>query len=173
MRTLLLELRPAVLAEADLGDLLRQLADAVTGRAGVAVTVTLEGDCELPEDVHLALYRIAQEALNNVVKHARASNVSISLRCSRPAGRGADGDGAEQAELEIVDDGIGFDPSRAPADHMGLRILDERARSVGAAVTISSRPGHGTRLRLVWPASTAEEPTGETDSTRAGAYTYG
>jgi len=68
MRTLLLELRPTALAEASLDDLLRQLGEAVTGRTGVPVTMTVEGRCALPEDVHVALYRIAQEALNNVAK---------------------------------------------------------------------------------------------------------
>ncbi len=173
MRTLLLELRPAVLAEADLEDLLHQLGDAVTGRAGVAVTLSAEGACELPEDVHLALYRIAQEALNNVVKHARASNVSISLRCARKPGTSEGEDSIERAELEIVDDGIGFDPSRVPSDHLGLRIVGERAKAVGAAVDIASKPGHGTRLRLVWPASTTEEPVGAMDVERTGAHSYG
>ena len=72
MRTLLLELRPSVLADSDLGDLLRQLAEAVTGRTGMLVQVIVEIETELPVDVRIALYRIAQEALNNIVKHARA-----------------------------------------------------------------------------------------------------
>ena len=73
MRTLLMELRPAALVEANMADLLRQLGEAVTGRTGVPVTVTVEGQYKFPPDVHVALYRIAQEALNNVVKHAQAS----------------------------------------------------------------------------------------------------
>ena len=81
MRTLLLELRPAALVEANLGDLLRQLAESVSGRSGIPVAVSLEG-CpvpDLPAEVHVALYRIAQEALNNVVKHAQAHRVEIRL----------------------------------------------------------------------------------------------
>ena len=82
MRTLLMELRPAALVEASLADLLRQLGEAVTGRTGLPVTVTVEGEYALPSDIHVALYRIAQEALNNVVKHARASQVVVSLSCA-------------------------------------------------------------------------------------------
>jgi signal transduction histidine kinase len=87
MRTLLLELRPAALVEASLEDLLRQLAEAVTGREGVPVEVTIEGQCRLEPDVHVALYRIAQEALNNVVKHAQAGHVEVSLKCALSADR--------------------------------------------------------------------------------------
>ena len=90
MRSLLLELRPAALIEANLGDLLRQLAESVSGRSGIPVAVSLEG-CpvpDLPDDVHVALYRIAQEALNNVVKHAQAKRVEVALRCERGAEAG-------------------------------------------------------------------------------------
>jgi len=84
MRALLLELRPAALTETGLGDLLRQLAEAITGRARVPITVTVEGQRPLPPDVQVAFYRIAQEALNNVAKHASASQVTVSLRCLPP-----------------------------------------------------------------------------------------
>ncbi|HSR35326.1 MAG TPA: GAF domain-containing protein, partial [Anaerolineae bacterium] len=77
MRALLLELRPAALSEAHLEDLLRQLGEATTGRTGAPVHIELDGQGSLPPDVHVALYRIAQEALNNVVKHARASSVDV------------------------------------------------------------------------------------------------
>jgi len=106
MRTLLLELRPTALVEANLGDLLRQLAEAVTGRTGIPVTVALEHLCALPSEAHVALYRIAQEALNNVVKHANARHVEVSLRCVAPPspslGRGAGGEGASSPFQEPV-----------------------------------------------------------------------
>jgi len=79
MRTLLLELRPAALIEADLGNLLRQLAEALTGREGIPITVTVEGHSALPAPVQIALYRIAQEALNNISKHACAQQVTDLL----------------------------------------------------------------------------------------------
>ena len=84
MRTLLLELRPAALLETRLDDLLRQLGEAASGRVGIPVTVQIEGEIglhqtALPPDVHIALYRITQEALNNVIKHARAHQAVVRL----------------------------------------------------------------------------------------------
>jgi len=147
MRTLLLELRPAALVEAGLGDLLRQLGEAVTGRKGVPVTVSVGGEHAIPDDVHVALYRIAQEALNNVVKHARASQVTVSLRHSPPAGQEEVG---AIVELCISDNGRGFDPGCVPSDRLGLGIIRERAQAIGASVKIDSQPGHGTQVTVVW-----------------------
>jgi signal transduction histidine kinase len=145
MRALLLELRPSALAETNLADLLRQLAEAATGREGTPVLVSIEGACEMPPDVHVALYRIAQEALNNVVKHAQASQVRISLHCSAPGG-----DSEALIELCVCDDGRGFDPDRAPSDRLGLGIMRERAQAIGAALTIESQPRQGTRVTVAW-----------------------
>ena len=152
MRTLLLELRPAALVETDLCSLLCQLAEAATGREGIPVTVTAEGQCDLPTDVHVGLYRIAQEALNNVVKHSYAQHVQVSLRSlpvleeGRPIGQG------ERVELVIRDDGRGFDSQDTPSDRLGLGIMRERAQAIGAALTIDSEPGQGTEVRVVWMA---------------------
>jgi signal transduction histidine kinase len=142
MRTLLMELRPAALADADLSDLMRQLAQAATGREGIPVTVTVEEPGELPAEVRIALYRIAQEALNNVVKHAQANAVQVSLR-GRPG----------QVELHIGDDGRGFDPQSVPSDCLGLGIMVERAAEIGARLSIESEPGHGTQITVVWEKS--------------------
>jgi signal transduction histidine kinase len=154
MRTLLLELRPAALVETSLKDLLHQLGEAVTGREGVPVTVEVEGFCELPADLHVALYRIAQEALNNVVKHAKASQVGVSLRCSPRAPslytREAEGPGVK-VELVISDDGRGFELDDLPPEHMGLGIMRERAEAVGAQLGIVSQADRGTQVTVVWP----------------------
>ena len=150
MRTLLLELRPAAVVEASLGDLLRQLAEAVTGRKDVSVTVSVEGQCALPTDVHVALYRIAQEALNNVVKHAHASQVMVGLRCTSSLPTGVGEEQQETVELHVSDDGRGFDPSSISPDHLGLGIMRERAQVIGATLEIESRPGHGTQVMVVW-----------------------
>jgi nitrate/nitrite-specific signal transduction histidine kinase len=140
MRTLLLELRPGSLIDAELGDLLRQLAESITGRARVPVALEVEGCCALSPEVKVALYRIAQEALNNMVKHARASQAWMSLRC-RPEG----------VTLCVSDDGCGFDPDCTPPNHLGLGIMHERAGAVGARLEIESQAGEGTRVKVVWP----------------------
>jgi signal transduction histidine kinase len=170
MRTLLLELRPAALIETSLDGLLRQLAEAVTGRTGMPVTVTVEGQCELSSDVHVALYRIAQEALNNVVKHAQADQVVIRLCCASPphspprGGRegsqvsytrrplsSSTGEREGKAvELQVNDDGCGFDPGDVLPDHLGLDIMRERAQVIGATLKIESKPGLGTQVTAVW-----------------------
>jgi signal transduction histidine kinase len=147
MRTLLLELRPAVLAAADLGDLLRQLGEAVTGRTGATVTVTVNGECELVEEVRVVFYRIAQEALNNMVKHARASHVTITLHCVAAA---EDEKRAKSAELRVCDDGIGFDADEIEPGELGLGIMQERAQSIDGELTIESQPGQGTQVAIIW-----------------------
>ncbi len=148
MRTLLMELRPSALAEADLGDLLRQLGEAAAGREGIPVTVALDGRCELPTDVHIALYRIAQEALNNALKHARASQISLHLR-RRPPDE-AESDLHPEVILTIRDDGRGFDPERIAPNHFGLGIMRERADAIGATLTVESQPGCGAQITALW-----------------------
>jgi signal transduction histidine kinase len=140
MRTLLMELRPAALEEAGLGDLLRQLGEAMMGRTGMTVKVAVEGRCELPPEVHVALYRIAQEALNNVVKHAHASEVDITLCCVGRSG----------VELRVRDDGRGFDTRDVPAERLGLSIVRERSQAIGARLRIESEPGQGTMVEVEW-----------------------
>jgi two-component system nitrate/nitrite sensor histidine kinase NarX len=139
MRTLLVELRPAALTEAPLGDLLRQLVEALEGRKRLAATLTVTGRRPLPPQVQVALYRIAQEALHNAAKHARASNVAVALRRD-DAG----------ATLRIADDGRGFDPLRVGGDHFGLGIMRERAAAVGARLAIASQPDEGTTITAEW-----------------------
>jgi PAS domain S-box-containing protein len=139
MRAMLLELRPAALTEHKLGVLLRQLTDAMMSRTRMPVTTTVVGDCPLPADVQITLYRIAQEALNNITKHSRASRAKLSLHCA-----------PGQARLHISDDGLGFDLDSAQAHHMGLQIMRERAQAIGASLMIESQPGHGTRIEVQW-----------------------
>jgi signal transduction histidine kinase/ligand-binding sensor domain-containing protein len=139
MRTLLLELRPASLTETNLGDLVRQLSLAFTGRTQIPVEVNVEGKFELPPDVQVALYRIAQELLNNVAKHAHASHVSVRL--SEMVG---------QIVLRVSDDGQGFDLESVPSGHMGLGIIRERAAAIGATLDVDSRPGGGTMAAVYW-----------------------
>ncbi len=152
MRTLLLELRPAALAEAKLSDLLKQLGEAVTGRARIPVEVRTENADTLPTDVRLALYRIAQEALNNVAKHSGATTATVSLW--------SDDEPGGEVHLAIRDDGTGFDPAAAGSAQFGLGIMKERAEAIGASLTISSAPGQGTTVSVTWsPGDTrSQEP---------------
>ncbi|MBN2005846.1 MAG: GAF domain-containing sensor histidine kinase [Anaerolineae bacterium] len=135
MRTLLLELRPSAIAESSIDDLLHQLGEAMTGRARVQVNVSIAMRHDLPVNVKVALYRIAQEALNNIAKHANATHVTISLR-STPMG----------IELRICDDGIGFDVAQRLPDNLGLSIMRERAEAIGAQIAITSQSGQGSQI---------------------------
>jgi PAS domain S-box-containing protein len=139
MRTLLLELRPDSLVEAEIGYLLKQLGESITGRSRVPVTVTVKGDCYMPIEVKTAFYRIAQEALNNVAKHAAAGEARVDLLC-RP----------KQATMRISDNGKGFIVRAVPPNSLGLDIMKERAKEIGAALTIRSRPGKGAAVKVVW-----------------------
>jgi signal transduction histidine kinase/ligand-binding sensor domain-containing protein len=151
MRTLLMELRPAALLEADLNDLLHQLAAAISSREGIPITVTVHGGCPLPEDVQIAFYRIAQEALNNVIKHANASQVEVCLdRVPPPPSAAALAAQCTRAELSVRDDGRGFNPGCVPAEHLGLGIMRERAQAIGGCLTIESQLGQGTQITVVW-----------------------
>ena len=140
MRTLLMELRPTALYEATLIDLVRQLAEAFTGRTRVPVEIDVMGDPTPPVDVKIAVYRVTQEALNNIAKHAKARHVRVSLT-------GAD----DTIALQITDDGRGFDRASVRPDRLGLNIMHERAISIGAAITIESEAGRGTTIGVVWP----------------------
>ena len=139
MRTLLLELRPTALMEAEVTELFRHLCDLFSGRALVKVDCNLDIKCDLPADIKIAFYRIAQEALNNIAKHAQASKVEMSLRCEEG-----------QVDMVICDDGRGFELELAPMDHLGLGIMHERAEQMGAELEISTQPAGGTQVRVRW-----------------------
>ncbi|MCC6801957.1 MAG: GAF domain-containing protein [Anaerolineae bacterium] len=142
MRTLLLELRPATLTEVDLRDLLRQLSEALTGRARIPVNLRVDGEARpLPPDVQIAFYRVAQEALNNIFKHAEATSVDIALEYR-----------ADHITLTITDDGCGFDPDCVSPDSFGLKIMRERAEGIGGIFTVTNMPERGTRVTLRWSA---------------------
>jgi signal transduction histidine kinase len=139
MRTLLLELRPAALTQTRLSDLIKQLCEAFIGRSRLPIQLNIEGDCELPPEVQVAVYRIAQESLNNVFKYARAAQVNVSLFLF-PAG----------LRFEVCDNGVGFDMSIVKPASLGMRIMNERAEAIGADFHISSTLGSGTCVELNW-----------------------
>jgi signal transduction histidine kinase len=164
MRALLIELRPSGLTELPLRDLLRQLAEAAAGRTRIEIEVRVHGDAAgaLPPDVQVALYRITQEALSNIGKHARATHATIDLGpvVDPDSGAGAAPQGPNEPSsaryhrelaLCIEDDGIGFDPAQIPPGHLGIGIMRERSESIGAQLSIASQPGQGTRIEIRWP----------------------
>lgn len=135
MRTLLFELRPAALADAELSYLLHQLAESIKGRSRIPVEVLIEGECELQPEIKVALYRITQEALNNVAKHAGATQALVNVNCKE-----------EEITLTISDNGKGFNISGVHPESLGLGIMRERAGGIGAEVMIDSKIGVGTRV---------------------------
>jgi PAS domain S-box-containing protein len=139
MRALLAELRPSILTDTDLGDLLRQLGSAFTGRTNIPVAVTVTGQEHMPAEVQVAFYRVCQEGLNNIGKHAEADQVAIHLQCDPGV-----------IELELCDDGRGFDPAHIAPGRSGLGMMRERAEAVGAMLSIASQPEHGTEITIRW-----------------------
>jgi signal transduction histidine kinase len=137
MRLVVHELRPLDLEREGLVGALHQRLSAVEGRVNVKARIVVEELVDLPAPVEKGLYRIAQEALNNALKHAAATSVTVYL-----------GVEDEQVELEVVDDGIGFDPGLASnTGGMGLIIMRERAEKLGGSLTILSSPGAGTKVK--------------------------
>ena len=139
MRALLLELRPGEFAERDLSTLLRQLTDAMAGRTEIPIATTIIGNCQLPIEVRVAFYRIAQEALNNISKHARASRAAVSLNFQ-----------GDHTILKVSDNGRGFDPQFSQPDELGLAIMRERSQAIGAEFAINSSREKGTEIVVSW-----------------------
>ncbi len=139
-RRSVLDLRTAPLAGRPLPEALAALARGFTADTGVRVDVRTTGAAALPLHVEAELYRVAQEALSNVRRHARAHVVALELRAA--PGR---------VSLTIRDDGVGFDPRGVPAGRHGLVGMRERARLLGGRLRVDSKPGHGTRLQVTAP----------------------
>ena len=138
MRLLIFELRLPALRSEGLAAALQARLDSVESRVGLDTTFRVDGDAKLPPDVEEGLYRIAQEALNNALKHAHASSVSVVLHHNDRV-----------VSLSIQDDGIGFDPSEARAQGgFGLTGMEERVTRLGGELTISSSPGEGTCIEV-------------------------
>jgi signal transduction histidine kinase len=146
LRALIFELRPPALQDHSLIQAVRAYAASMTGRCGVPIAVLDErADTTLPEVASDHIYRVVQEALHNVVRHARASEVTVSF--ADGGGTGAD------VVVEIADDGSGFDPGPVGDGHLGLITMRERAEDLGGLLEVRSRRGHGTRVILRVPRS--------------------
>ncbi|MBI9051053.1 MAG: hypothetical protein JEZ00_16650 [Anaerolineaceae bacterium] len=146
MRTLLIELRHTSFDEMPLCDLIRQLAESFVGKLDVPLQVNIDGNEMLQAQVQIAVFRIAQEGLNNIQKHGLAKHVEVTLLYD-----------ANQLSLCISDDGCGFDCDEVKPGHMGLKIMRERAQSIGADLKIESKIDHGTEILLSWKLSTYKE----------------
>lgn len=141
MRTLLLELRQANPAAISFSDLLTQLTEAAMGHQDIEMELKIEGQIyPVPPAVHVTFYRIAQEALNNIIKHAQASHVLVLLQFE-----------TTRLTLQIKDDGRGFRADQIDSNRFGLRIMVERASKIDAKLDIVSEVGQGTEIILRYP----------------------
>jgi PAS domain S-box-containing protein len=140
MRALIFELRPGNIEEAGLIQALRTHSASLSGRIGLPVVVEADLAERPPIEVEETLYRIAQEALHNVVKHAGARQVRLEI------GRVPDG-----VRIRVTDDGRGFDPTKVPDGHLGLAGMRSRAERLGGRLSVTSTPGSGTTIEVVVP----------------------
>ncbi|KPK06506.1 MAG: histidine kinase, partial [Anaerolineae bacterium SG8_19] len=138
MRMLIFELHPPALEEEGLASALQARLEAVEARSGLQSEFHIKGEMRLPLSIEEELYRIAQEALTNAVKHARAQKVIVRLYADH-----------DHFCLEVQDDGRGFDPVAAEqSGGLGLRSIEERVQRINGEMTIDSGPGEGTTLRV-------------------------
>jgi signal transduction histidine kinase len=140
MRALIFELRPESLRTDGLVFALEKQAAVLRARHGIAVHMSLCPEPAIPLAVKETLYRVSQEAIHNIVKHAHATQVGLALDCS-----------ADQVCLEIEDNGVGFDPRADFPGHLGLQSMRERAAGCGGTLQIDSLTGQGTKLQLRVP----------------------
>jgi PAS domain S-box-containing protein len=146
LRTMLLELRGEGLEGIAMEQLLRQLVDAAEGRTSARVELAVQESSALPSAVQVAFYRVTQEALNNVARHAGATRAWVEAHLSET-----------EASLEVRDDGRGFAPGESAPGHLGLRSMQERAAEIGADLRVTSVQGQGTCVALRWQEA---EPAG-------------
>lgn len=149
------QLRPTLLDDLGLAAALRWLAEDASARLDLSVAARIappsgEDDTRLPEEIETALFRIAQEAITNAVRHGQAARAWIVLRVSR-----------DTVTLMVADDGRGFDPAthraEAPTSGIGLGGMRERARLLGGSLAVRSRPGRGCAVRARVPRSRARD----------------
>jgi PAS domain S-box-containing protein len=138
MRLMIFELRPPILERVGLAAALQSRLDAVESRAGFQATFHVEGEVHLSAKQESELYRIVQEALNNVIKHAQASQVKVQLIAA-----------SECIRITIEDNGVGFDTRITEnGGGQGFRNMRERAGSIGATCSFESNPGEGTKVTV-------------------------
>ncbi|MDQ3842162.1 MAG: GAF domain-containing sensor histidine kinase, partial [Actinomycetota bacterium] len=140
MRALIFELRPEFLVKEGLVAALEKQAAALKARHEIQIEATLCDEPKASPEAKETVYRIAQEALHNTVKHARASHVALKVECD--PGR---------ITLEVCDDGVGFEAGGDFPGHLGLRSMRERASHLGGTLEVETAPGRGTRIQARIP----------------------
>jgi PAS domain S-box-containing protein len=142
MRALIFELRPESLQTEGLVAALGKLINALGARYQLRVQLEAGAEPDVSMEVKESLYRITQEAMNNIAKHARAQSVRVTLKSD-----------VDELSLDISDDGAGFDTSRQFPGHLGLHTMRERAEKAGGTFALDSAPNTGTRIRVRIPLS--------------------
>src|SRR5262249_29147397 len=135
------ELRPEALEQDGLVTALRRLVAPMVSRHGLEAALDLGPEPAASLEVKEALFRIAQEALHNVARHAGASHVTVLLATE-----------ADTVMLQVADDGVGFDAGAEFSGHLGQKTMRERAELVGGTLVVTSRPGSGTSVLARIPA---------------------
>lgn len=139
MRTMLMELRPNAIINTDLANLITQMVDGLTGRTSAKIDFFTSGNGLLIPEAQTTYFRITQEAINNILKHSGADKINIVFN-----------NNSDSVHLLIEDNGCGFNPRKISTDHLGLKIMRERAASISATLKIISGPGKGTKILLDW-----------------------
>jgi two-component system NarL family sensor kinase len=146
VRRSVLDLRAAPLEGRNLAEALANLAETYTAGNILPVQLTVTGSSQpLPVRIEVGLYRIVQECLTNITRHAEASRAKIGLSIS-----------PNQVRLVIEDDGQGFDPAQVPPGHFGLIGLNERVKLLGGKLQLETNPGAGVRVEVVIPLNEAK-----------------
>jgi signal transduction histidine kinase len=142
-------LRHTAVVKTPLGELLAQLTEAITSRSGLPILLYIEQFMPLQDEVQTSFYRIAQESLNNIVKHAQANQVTLSLSTT-PLTPNSSGQMRHEIKMEIKDDGVGFASGAVSSDRLGIGIMRERAEAIQADFSLESQPGHGTSVTVIY-----------------------
>ena len=118
---------------------MRELVKSIGIKSRIPISVKLVKKCEYPHKIELSFYRIAQEALNNIVKHSGATKAELLLKCL-----------TSKITMDINDNGSGFDDRENSTENLGLIIMKERATMIGADFKLVSNPGKGTRISVIY-----------------------
>lgn len=139
IRALLFELKSSFFENEKLGNLLKKLAKSISIRSGIPIRVQIDGKYKHSSKAELGFYRIAQEALNNVAKHSNATESSLLFESY-----------SKHMKILISDNGNGFNSNKITPENLGLIIMKERSKLIGASLDISSNPGQGTKISITY-----------------------